>query len=175
MTDLQKEAFKSDLRVLGNPQPLNPHYNLGHSRLVVIEDRRRVGTRRNVGSVSEAAECLVIISERSFGCSPYPDQRSTRPSKIIAISQIGTIATGDILPGLSAGRTPRDGGRRHTASGGDPMTSGRWSLLPAETARDMSASCRTRAEGPTPFALVSGNDRFSLVPQSTCLSSSFVR
>jgi Protein of unknown function (DUF982) len=28
-------------------------------RLVVIEDRRRVGTRRNVGSVQEAAEILV--------------------------------------------------------------------------------------------------------------------
>jgi Resolvase, N terminal domain len=32
-----------------------------------------------------------------------------------------------------------------------------------------------RAEGPAPFALASGNDRFRLVPQSTCLSSSFVR
>jgi Protein of unknown function (DUF982) len=30
-------------------------------RLVVIEDRRRVETRRNVGSVQEAAECLIGI------------------------------------------------------------------------------------------------------------------
>jgi Protein of unknown function (DUF982) len=28
-------------------------------RLVVIEDRRRLGSRRNVGSVREAAECLL--------------------------------------------------------------------------------------------------------------------
>jgi hypothetical protein len=28
-------------------------------RLVVIEDRRRVGSRRNISSVQEAAECLV--------------------------------------------------------------------------------------------------------------------
>jgi Protein of unknown function (DUF982) len=30
-------------------------------KLVVIEDRRRVGSQRNVGSVREAAECLVGI------------------------------------------------------------------------------------------------------------------
>ena len=30
-------------------------------KLVVIEDRRRVGSQRNVGSVREAAECLIGI------------------------------------------------------------------------------------------------------------------
>jgi Protein of unknown function (DUF982) len=60
-------------------------------RLVVVDDRRRVGTRRNVGSVQEAAECLVS--------SHWPQPRGARHREA-ATACLQALA-GEIAPGVA--------------------------------------------------------------------------
>jgi Protein of unknown function (DUF982) len=61
------------------------------NRLVVIEDRRRVGTRRNVGSVQEAAEILVA--------SHWPQPRGPRHRE--AATACLQVLAGEINPEIA--------------------------------------------------------------------------
>jgi hypothetical protein len=116
-------------------------------KLVVIEDRRRVGSQRNVGSVREAAECLIGIHW------PRPRGPKSRAAERACLR----AHAGEIAPEAARQAFMEAAGEAGILIGEAPVRGGQQtegSRLPAHNERDQPAmSEASRAErGNEPFS-----------------------